>query len=227
MLGHDIIVISASAGGVAALPKLVRSLPEDLPASVFIVLHMAAQTPDLLSQIISQSSALPVAVGVNGESIQPGRVYVAGADFDLLVDESRVRLVRGPRLYFHRPSIDALFRSAADSYGPRVVGVVLTGNLNDGTQGLQAIKGNGGVAIVQAPQDALVPAMPESALANVEVDHCLPLVEIGPLLVRLARQHDIPEDWARAFRRQTKHEGAGDGVKSQSDEHSICGPFGY
>ena len=112
-------------------------------------------------------------------------------DHHLQLEGARVRLSRGPRENFHRPSIDALFRTAAESYGPRVVGVVLTGNLDDGTAGLHAVKSLGGIAIVQDPREALAPAMPRSALRNVKVNHCLPLAKIGPLLIRLATTRDI------------------------------------
>jgi two-component system chemotaxis response regulator CheB len=192
MFGHDIIVIGASVGGVDALPRLIGSLPADLPASVFVVLHSAPQGPGLLAGILSRAAALTVAHAADGERIRNGHVYVARPDFHLQLVGTHVRLSRGPRENFHRPSIDALFRTAAESYGPRVVGVVLTGNLDDGTAGLHAIKDLGGVAIVQDPKDAAAPAMPQSALRNVKVDHCVPLAKIGPLLVRLAATRDIP-----------------------------------
>lgn len=185
MRGHEIIVIGASAGGVNAVPLLIASLPADLPASVFVVLHIPAQAPDLLVSIIGRHAALPVRNGIEGEKIHPGRVYVAPPDHHLQVETGHVRLNRGPRENRHRPAIDALFRSAAEAYGPRVTGVILSGYLDDGTAGLNSIKTHGGVTIVQDPNDAAAPGMPESALRNVKVDHCVPLAEIGPLLVRL------------------------------------------
>jgi two-component system chemotaxis response regulator CheB len=193
MFGHEIIVIGASVGGVDALPRLIASLPADLPASVFVVLHSAPHGPGLLPHIIRKTSALPVRHAIDREKILPGRVYVSRPDLHLMVDGNQVRMVRGPKENFHRPSIDALFRTAAESYGARVVGVVLTGNLDDGTAGLHAIKSLGGVAIVQDPKDATAPAMPRSALRNVKVNHCLPLARIGPLLVRLATTRDVPK----------------------------------
>ncbi len=193
MVGHDIIVIGASAGGVDALPRLIGSLPADLPASVFVVLHIPAQGQGLLPDILRRSASLSVANGVDGQPVRKGHVYVAPPDHHLQLDGARVRLSRGPRENFHRPSIDALFRTAAESYGPRVVGVVLTGYLDDGTAGLHAVKRHGGIAIVQDPTDATAPAMPQSALRNVKTDHCEPLSKIGPLLVRLAATHDIPK----------------------------------
>jgi two-component system chemotaxis response regulator CheB len=194
MFGHDIIVIGASAGGVEALPRLIGSLPADLPASVFIVLHIPPQGPNLLPEILRRTASLSVTHGVNGERIRQGHVYVAPPDHHLQVDGTRVRLTRGPRENFHRPSIDTLFRTAAECYGPRVAGVVLSGYLDDGTAGLDAVKGHGGIAIVQDPKEALAPSMPQSALRNVKVDHCVPLAEIGALLVRLATTRDIPKN---------------------------------
>ena len=191
MFGHDIIVVGASAGGVDALPKLIGSLPKDLPAAVFVVLHVAAQGPGLLPEIIQRTATLSVAHGRDGEKIRRGHVYVAPPDHHLQVEHARVLLSRGPRENLHRPSIDTLFRTAAESYGSRVAGVVLTGNLDDGTAGLHSVKKHGGIAIVQDPKDALVPAMPQSALRNVKVDHCLPLNEIGTVLVRLATQRTL------------------------------------
>jgi len=193
MFGQDVIVVGASAGGVAALPKLIESLPKDLPASVFIVLHISAQGPDLLPEIIRRTASLSVTHAVDGEKIRQGHGYVAPPDHHLLVDGTCIRLSRGPRENFQRPSIDTLFRTAADSYGPRVTGVVLTGYLDDGTAGLHAVKSHGGIAIAQDPKDALVPAMPQSAVRNVKVDYCVPLAEIGAILVKLATKRDIPK----------------------------------
>lgn len=192
MHGHEIIVIGASAGGVSAVPQLIASLPADLPASVFVVLHLPAHGPDLLPEIIGRHAALPVRNGIDGEEIQRGRVYVAPADRHLQMEPGRVRLTRGPRENRFRPAVDALFRSAAEAYGPRVTGVILSGYLDDGTAGLNRIRTHGGVTIVQDPKDAAAPGMPESALRNVKVDHCLPLAEIGPLLVRLATSQPVP-----------------------------------
>ena len=199
MFGHDIIVIGASAGGLDALPRLIGSLPADLPASVFVVLHISPQGPSQVPDIIGRATSLSVAHGVHGEGVRKGHVYVAPPNHHLQLEGTRVRLSRGPRENFHRPSIDALFRTAAESYGPRVVGVVLTGNLDDGTAGLHAVKSFGGIAVVQDPKNALAPAMPRSALRNVKVNHCVPLAKIGPLLVRLATTRDIPKSSKEAF----------------------------
>jgi two-component system, chemotaxis family, protein-glutamate methylesterase/glutaminase len=135
--------------------------------------------------------------------VRPGRIYVACPDRHLLVEEGRVRLVQGPKENRHRPAVDTLFRSAAIAYGPRVTGVVLTGALDDGTVGLSAIKRRGGVAVVQDPDDALFPGMPQSALERTKVDYCLPLSEIPPLLEHIVCEevtvkgegaYTVPED---------------------------------
>ena len=201
MPGHDIVVVGASAGGVETLIKLVENLPADLPASVFVVLHIPAQNPSLMPEILSRSGQLKAVHPMDDEAIQQGCIYVAPPDLHLLVERGRVHLLRGPKENRHRPAIDPLFRSAAAAYGPRVVGVVLTGSLDDGTAGLLAIKRLGGVAIVQDPVDALYPSMPLHALEHVDVDYKLPVSEIGPLITRLAYEpldkegaYHVPEE---------------------------------
>lgn len=187
--GHDIIVVGASAGGVEALGELVSQLPADLPAAVFIVLHIPAYGASVLPGILSRRGPLPAAHPADGEPIRHGRIYVAPPDHHLLVEkDGTVRLTRGPHENGHRPAVDTLFRSAARAYGPRVIGVVLTGTLDDGTAGLQAVKRRGGLAVVQDPEDALFASMPRAAIEGVRVDHVAPLAEIGPTLDRLAHQ---------------------------------------
>jgi two-component system chemotaxis response regulator CheB len=186
--GHDIIAIGASAGGVEALVALVRDLPPDLPAAVFVALHIPAQSPSMLPMILDRSGPLPASQPQDGEVIEPGRIYVAPPDHHLLVNRGQIRVMHGPKENRHRPAIDPLFRSAARAYGPRVVGVVLTGALDDGTAGLRAIKKRGGVAIVQDPAEALFPGMPQSALDRGAADHCVPLRDIPPLLAQIADQ---------------------------------------
>src|SRR5437763_2217226 len=155
MPGHDIIVIGASAGGVEALVKLVGSLPADLPAAIFLVLHIPAQSPSLLPDILNRAGPLHALHPVDGQAIQYGHIYVAPPDHHLIVEEGVVRIIRGPKENRHRPAIDPLFRSAARTYGTRVVGVILTGSMDDGTAGLLAIKRRGGEAIASDPGDAL------------------------------------------------------------------------
>jgi two-component system chemotaxis response regulator CheB len=193
MLKRDIIVIGTSAGGIEALTRLLRELPQDLAASVFIVCHIYPHSPGVLPRIISRDTRLPVANAVDREPINPGRVYVAPPDHHLLIEHGFVRLSQGPRENRFRPAVDPLFRSAAYAYGPRVIGVVLTGALDDGTAGLWAIKERGGLAIVQDPADAKYPSMPLSALNNVEIDYKVSLLELAPLLVRLSSE-PAPEE---------------------------------
>lgn len=200
----DIVVIGASAGGVTALQRIVEALPGDLPATVLIVLHVQAESKSLLGPVLARTSALPVRTAVDGEPMKHSHVYVAPPDHHLTVEQGRVRVTHGPLQNRHRPSIDVLFRSAATGFGPRVIGVVLTGFLSDGTVGLQIIKDLGGTSIVQDPATALIPSMPESALRNVEVDFVVPLEEIPALIVQLTSRASpgraIDQDLAHVHR---------------------------
>ena len=188
MADHDIVVVGASAGGVEALVQLTRSLPNDLPAAVFVVLHVPSTGTSALPDILSRQGKLPAAHVKDRDPIEAGRIYVAPPDHHLLLRTGHVHLARGPRENGHRPAVDPLFRSAAREYASRVIGVVLSGALDDGTAGLAAIKQRGGLAVVQEPTDALYPGMPGSALANVPVDHVSPAASMGALLARLTRQ---------------------------------------
>jgi two-component system, chemotaxis family, protein-glutamate methylesterase/glutaminase len=198
---HDTIVVGASAGGVQALTKLVAGLSFDLPAAVLIVLHVAPDVPSYLPAILSRDAHLPVGHAVDGEEIIPGRVYVAPPDHHLLIEQQRLRLVHGPKENLHRPSIDALFRSAARWTGPRAIGVVLTGARDDGAAGMRAIKRRGGITIVQDPAEAPFPSMPLSVMKGMKVDYSVSVGEIAPLLNKLAGQpadkegrYPVPED---------------------------------
>ena len=195
MATRDTIVIGASAGGVQALTTLVAGMPEDLPAAVFIVLHIPSDGPSLLPTILARQSQLPVSHAVDREEIRGGRIYVAPPDRHLMIENDRVRLVHGPKENLHRPSIDTLFRSAARWGGPRVIGVVLTGARDDGRVGMRAIKQRGGIAIVQDPEEAPYPSMPLNVMQAVKVDYSLPLREIAPLLARLS--HETAEEEGR------------------------------
>src|SRR5713226_9568821 len=193
MPGHDIIVVGASAGGVEALVKLVGQLPVRLPASLFLVLHIPPHSPSLLPGILSRSGPLAASHPEDGEEIRQGHIYLAPPDYHMLIEQGRIKLSHGPKENRHRPAIDPLFRSAAYSYGPCVVGVILTGALDDGRAGLMAIKRCGGVAVIQEPADALYHGMPTSAWEHVQVDCCLQLAKIGAALVRLANQQTEEE----------------------------------
>jgi two-component system chemotaxis response regulator CheB len=197
MSNHDIIVIGSSAGGIKALTTIITHLPADIDAGIFIVQHLASNSsPDILPRILRDVGSLPAVHPADGEKFEKGKIYVAPPDFHLLVDRGHVRVVRGPQENRFRPAIDALFRSAARTFGSRVLGVLLTGNLDDGTVGLQAIKKRGGVTIVQDPNEAEYPAMPRSALRYVQTDYCLSLSEIAPLLLRLTNK---PADEEEAY----------------------------
>jgi two-component system chemotaxis response regulator CheB len=184
----DIIVIGTSAGGIDALRQIVSRLPADLGAAIFVVLHTAPQSPGLLDEILNRAGPLPAVKAVDHDAIRSGRIYVAMPDYHLLLEPGIVRLTRGPKENRFRPAIDPLFRSAAQTYGPRVIGAVLTGGLDDGTAGLWAVKQLGGTAIVQDPEEAFAPSMPLNALKYVKVDYCLPLAEIAPLLAQLTSE---------------------------------------
>ena len=185
MASRDIILIGASAGGVQALSELVGGLPADLPAAVFVVLHVSPYGRSSMPIILSRAGKLPAVHATDGEPVRMGRVYVAPPDHHLVLQDGFVRLSRAPTENAQRPAVDVLFRSGAQAYGRRVVAVVLTGNLDDGTAGLAVVKRYGGTAVVQDPEDADYPSMPLSAIANVDVDYVLPLAGIAPLLVEL------------------------------------------
>jgi len=180
-----VIVVGASAGGVGALVALVRQLSADLPAAVLIVLHVSPTGLSVLPDILSRSTTLHVAHAVDGEPIRAGRVYVAPPDHHVLVDDGAVLVTRGPRENGHRPAIDPLFRTAAASYGPRVIGIVLSGALDDGAAGLKTIRESGGIGLVQDPADAATPGMPMNAIRVADPEFVVPVAEMGSVLRRL------------------------------------------
>lgn len=186
-----IIVVGASAGGMQALKELVAQLPADFPAPVFIVNHMSPEmTGDVLVAALNEAGPLHCQHGEHQQRFQAGNIYVAQSDRHMLIDEDCILITKGARENRSRPAIDPLFRSAAVAYGNRVIGIILTGYLDDGTSGMIAIKRCGGTTIVQDPDDAAHPDMPRSAIANVGVDYCLPMAGMGALLNRLV--HETP-----------------------------------
>ena len=182
---RDIVAIGGSAGSGPVLKQILASLPGDFPASVFISTHIPAQSPGYLAEMLSASSRLPVKQAIDSQPVERGRVYVAAPDRHLLLLDGTVRLGAGPRENMVRPSIDPLFRSAALSYGSRAVGVILTGMLNDGASGLNAIKSVGGTAVVQHPLDAEVDQMPLAALEATDVDHVAGAAELAGVLCQV------------------------------------------
>jgi two-component system, chemotaxis family, protein-glutamate methylesterase/glutaminase len=192
---RDIVVIGTSLGGIEALKTLVAAFPQDLKAAIFVVVHIAPSSPGVLPSILQRAGPLSASNSHDGEPIRHGHIFVAPPDHHLLIDpHGRVRISRGPRENLWRPAVDPLFRSAAAAYGSRVIGVILTGGLDDGAAGLWTVKQRGGTAVVQHPDDAVAPSMPLSAMLRVAVDHCVPLVDLGPLLVRLVREPTKPEE---------------------------------
>lgn len=183
---RDIIVIGCSAGGVDALPRLLQQLPVRLPAAVFVVMHMAANRDPYLVEILRRASVLPVTWAEQGEAFETGHVYVAPPDVHLLFNDGNLQLARTARENHSRPSIDKLFRSAASAHGSRVIGVLLTGMLDDGVAGLATIREAGGMVIVQDPADAQFPDLPANALAALPADHVLPVEQLGGSLAKLA-----------------------------------------
>lgn len=181
---RDIVVIGASAGGLRVLLELGSALPAQFPAAVFIVLHIGAHR-SVLPELLSARGANPAVHPVDGQPLHPGTIYVAPPDHHMLIEDGLIQVQRGAKEHHARPAIDPLFRAAALAYGPRVIGVVLSGRLDDGTAGLQAIKRCGGIAVVQEPADAEHPDMPASALDNVAVDHCVPSRHLAKTLVAL------------------------------------------
>src|SRR5215470_8883330 len=184
MTKHDVIVVGTSAGGVEALCELNKHLPKNLDASIFVVMHVAAET--MLPEILNRSGNLPAAAAQHRKDYKPGCIYCAPAGLHLSIKDHKTVLTHGPRENGHRPSVDVLFRSAARTHRSKVVGVVLSGGRDDGSAGLYTIKARGGVAIVQKPEEAVTPSMPQNALNMVDVDFCLPVRQIADVLVQLA-----------------------------------------
>ena len=177
---RNVVVIGASAGGLEGLMRIVRDLAPGLPSAFFVAMHVSPTGHSKLAEILGRISPYPTrAIVSDAEEIVEGRIYVATPDRHLLIEDGRVFASAAPRENHHRPSIDALFRSAAIAFGPRTVGVILSGTLDDGTAGLRWIKRGGGVALVQDPEEALFSGMPASAIANVSVDHVLRAEEIA------------------------------------------------
>lgn len=183
----DAIVIGTSAGGVEALSQLLPALPTALRASVFVVLHLPRDRPSLLVEIFEHRCTHAVREPEDKEPVEPGTIYFAPPDYHLLVDRGRDRVVRvalssDEMVHFSRPAIDVLFEAAADLYGSKLLGIILTGGNEDGAAGLAAVRRRGGVCIVQDPDDAQASYMPESALKRCAPDFVLPLKKIAELL---------------------------------------------
>lgn len=228
---EQIICVGASAGGIEALRTLVAGLPANFSAPLLVVLHISPQSPGILGDILNRAGTLPAANAVDREHIRPGRIYVAPPDYHLIVEPGLVRLTRGPKENRFRPAIDPLFRSVASVFGPMAMGVILSGHLDDGTAGLRAIKQLGGTTIVQDPEDALFPSMPQSAMKHVRVDYCLPVTEIAGVLTRLASANvmgaevgEVPEEMKIENRIAREENAIESGVQKLGDPSSYACP---
>ena len=178
----EIIVVGTSIGGLKAVQTLLSALPNDFSVPVVIVQHRGKDSETGLCEFLGRHSRLPISEPEDKEAILPGHAYLAPRDYHLLVEKGNFALSTDPAVAFARPSIDVLFESAADQYQEKTIGVVLTGANRDGARGLAAIKLRGGLTLVEDPELAVRPEMPEAAIANTEVDRVLSLVELGPLL---------------------------------------------
>ena len=192
LVRHDVVVIGGSAGSHEVLKTVLAPLPANLPAAVFLITHTYHRTLSFLAPLLRRFSNLPVELARDGAHIESGRVYIAPPDHHMLLAKDHIHLSRGPKEGLHRPSINATFRSAAQVFGPRVIGIVLSGMLDDGASGLWEIARHGGVTIVQDPYEALFPSMPMNAVEDAPVDYSLPGSEIAPVLTQLIDGGRLP-----------------------------------
>ncbi|HEX5226165.1 MAG TPA: chemotaxis protein CheB [Bryobacteraceae bacterium] len=190
---RDIVTIGGSAGSVQLLKSIVKSLPADLPAAVFVVIHLSPRDNSMLASVLSTRGGMPVSVAAEGARIEPGRVYVCQRDRHLIVGSDHLHLTRGPKEGLHRPSINATFRSASAAHRERVVGVLLSGMLDDGASGMWEIARNGGVTIVQDPAEALFPSMPQNAIDDAPIHFRARVQDIPALIVRLVGGEDVSD----------------------------------
>lgn len=178
----QLIVIGASAGGLAALQVVLPELAEKFPCPLVIAQHRGKDVGSGLREFLQKSSKLPVAEPEDKAPIEAAHIYLAPGDYHLLIENGHFALSTDAPVWYARPSINVLFESAADAYGERVTGLILSGSNADGARGLAAIKARGGTTLVEEPATAAYPVMPEAALAASPVDHVLPLAEIAPFL---------------------------------------------
>ena len=198
----EVVVVGASAGGLQALTTIVREIPSNLCAAILVVVHTRAEGTSYLDRILSRESSVPVAFAEDGVAIRPGHIYVAPPDLHLTVRDRTIRLTHGPKENGFRPAVDPLFRTAARSFGPAVMGIVLSGALDDGSYGLKVVKDRGGVAVVQDPNEATHPEMPLNAMRAVAVDHVLDAAAIASLIMERCGAADGSEKGERRMARR-------------------------
>jgi two-component system, chemotaxis family, protein-glutamate methylesterase/glutaminase len=212
----DIVLIGGSAGSIEALRTIVKDLPENLPCSIFIAIHLSSDYPTMLDVVISRWGGLPVIQPADGDPIRPGNIYIVRPDHHMTLEDGHIRMLRGPRENRHRPAIDPLFRTAAREYGSRVIGIILSGLLDDGSAGLYAVRERGGIAVVQSPLDAIHDQMPSRAIQYAKPQYVLRTGEIAPNLMRLVNSEKVEPDMARSANKAAKGKGTngkGNGVK--------------
>jgi two-component system, chemotaxis family, protein-glutamate methylesterase/glutaminase len=180
---RNLVVVGGSAGSLTPLTKLLQGLPASCPACLPIIVHSSSENADNLAHILSRTSRLPISIAAHNQPVVRG-VFVAPPGHHLLVTPGYLHVTVGPKENGFRPAIDALFRTAAHAYGQRVIGVLLSGALADGVNGLREIKSRGGLTIVQAPDEAEVPSLPRHAIEHVDVDHVLTAAAMASLVTR-------------------------------------------
>jgi two-component system chemotaxis response regulator CheB len=194
---RDVFCFGASAGGLQAVQDILRRLPAGLPATLALVMHRSPTFESRLPELLGRQTVLPVTEPADGERMRTGHIYVAPRDVHLIVDKARWRLVRGPKVHWARPAVDPLFTSAADWFGTRCVGILLSGGGADGVAGLTAIKAAGGLSIAQDPVEAHDPSMPVRAIHEDDVDGILRATQIAAALPIMAAGSPFPAVPAR------------------------------
>lgn len=205
MARRDIIAIGGSAGSIEAVKRLVGGLPPDLPAAIFVIIHLSARNRNFVPEILQRETRMPVAAATEGAPIRNGAIYVAPPDRHLIISQQHIHLTRGPKEGLQRPSINVSFRSAAAAYGERVIGILLSGMLDDGAAGIWEIARRGGVTIVQDPAEAAFPSMPLNALNDAIVHHTLQVAAIAQRLASLVTQEIPSTPLSRSAERRMDH----------------------